>query len=1290
MKKKHFVCKSSFSLNAVIYLKLVEIINVFKSGQISLTIFCILELSLVYKKLLGFLNRHSSIRFGTFLIFIFFNISKSSGQSILTFDFAGIAGDEATSVSNSNNANISAATISRGSGLNALTNGDRFNANNWAVTSIANAVTGNDYMEFTITPSSGYQFSVSSIIINVQRSGTGPSAVALRSSVDSYTSNLDAEKTIVDNTATQSFTFTFAQSNSTSAVTYRFYMFAEATGGTGGIGDGIGNDIVVNGIVSGGSGGPQPASLPVVSNQCINSFTLGWTSPISYSTANNTMLVFAKAGSAITVGSATSSVVTYSADSDFSGSGTSYQNDPLAKCIYKGDGTSVDITGLASSTTYHFLILNVIDATSIYSTSLSSNGNTTALSPVSNADATPGSNQVAVTWLNPSSCYDEIIVLGKAGTISDTPFGYGIGTISNSNFGSGSTIGSSTVVYKGTGTAVTVSSLTNETNYCFKTFVRKGNTWSSGVEVCATPSATSGTILNPGDISIVGYDANTGGSNDLIAFVNLVDLNPGTSFIVTDNGFEIDAAGGVRDYSWGSGEGVMKLTWNGPGILPKGTVTTYETNVAITGWTKTCISDRDGSGNGCIENNFNFSTSGDQLFILQGNWTEGNYNCGTTYYGSGATACADASFSGRYISAFNGIGPGWIPTSQTPMSVSGAGNGARNSRLPRELRCFNIENTSVTLRLQYNNSSPRTGTQRTIMGNIKNIGNWTSFTAGSFALSPFMVGTGWMAGKWIGDINSNWFDCANWDNLYVPDENTYVQVGNTAINVASVSSFAPYSDEFLDIANSKDLVISGRDVVVDSNPLNILKVHGNLTISGTGVLDMSDGSSGTPDGSLYLYGNWLNLLNETEFKQGESSVYLVGSGSQTFTSNINDNETFYNLIINKPSGEVFLTGDDDITIDPLGTMTFTNGIVNTNKTTSSFVIFQNTASTTGASSNSFVNGPVQKISSSTSPFDFPIGDVLGSGINLFRPLGISPATSSNTTYEGEYNGIGYGNYTLGSGVTDVTTKEWWRLDRNSGTANTSIKLTWGAESDIPNELTSTISGLLVAHFNGTAWDSQGGINHTGNITDGTVTSTANGNVFGPFTLAVPTPQPVVLLSFNGKKIASGTVLDWVTISERNNKEFKVEKSLNGYVFQTIGSVKASSDGNRKNEYSFLDTEISTLAYYRIKQVDFDGNYSYSHVILISYVPTIQTFSIAPNPFESQLTLFALNNPDGEQFYQVHFVNTLGETIGSFDGNLININNWINSLFVGAGKGVYFLNISESGFGSPQVLKVIKE
>ena len=183
-------------------------------------------------------------------LILFFGASTGVYAQILTFEFVGLAGSEDTAPSNTNNTGLTPSAISRGAGLAALNNGDRYNATSWAITSIANAVSGNDYMEFTITPNANFEFTVSSIFINLQRSGTGPTQIALRSSLDAYASNLNAIYGISDIPSTQTFTFTFPQAASSTPVTYRFYCYAEATSGSGGIGDGLGNDIVVNGTVT--------------------------------------------------------------------------------------------------------------------------------------------------------------------------------------------------------------------------------------------------------------------------------------------------------------------------------------------------------------------------------------------------------------------------------------------------------------------------------------------------------------------------------------------------------------------------------------------------------------------------------------------------------------------------------------------------------------------------------------------------------------------------------------------------------------------------------------------------------------------------------------------------------------------------------------------------------------------------------------------------------------------------------------------------------------------------------
>ena len=397
---------------------------------------------------------------------LLFVTSILNGQ-ILTFEFATATGSEVTYASNFNDANLTSSVISRGTGLTASGNTGRFNAIDWATTSIANAVSNDDYMEFTITPNTGYQFDVSSIVINVQRSASGPSAVALRSSVNNYTTNLDAEYAITDNTTTQIFTFTFAQANSNVAVTYRFYMYAEATTGSGGIGDGAGDDIIVNGTVSPfncNAPGTQASNI-TFSNVALNSMTVNWT-----------------------IGNGISRVVKMNTTNSFTSpvDGTTYTGNPIysgagEQTIYVGTGNTVNVTGLTSNQNYYFRVYesNCTGGAIVYQTSTETNNpnNQTTLSPCNSA-TTQASNitfpsvlstSVNVSWTNGNGDY-RIVVAKQGSAVTATPTN-GTTYTASSNFGAGTAIAANEfVVYNGSGNSVTVSNLTVNTNYHFAVF----------------------------------------------------------------------------------------------------------------------------------------------------------------------------------------------------------------------------------------------------------------------------------------------------------------------------------------------------------------------------------------------------------------------------------------------------------------------------------------------------------------------------------------------------------------------------------------------------------------------------------------------------------------------------------------------------------------------------------------------------------------------------------------------------------------------------------------------------
>ncbi|HWZ22045.1 MAG TPA: carbohydrate-binding protein, partial [Cytophagaceae bacterium] len=96
--------------------------------------------------------------------------------------------------------------------------------------------------------------------------------------------------------------------------------------------------------------------------------------------------------------------------------------------------------------------------------------------------------------------------------------------------------------------------------------------------------------------------------------------------------------------------------------------------------------------------------------------------------------------------------------------------------------------------------------------------------------------------------------------------------------------------------------------------------------------------------------------------------------------------------------------------------------------------------------------------------------------------------------------------------------------------------------------------------------------------------------------------PVDLISFDASKLSSNSVkLEWNTASEKDNKIFVLERSADGIVFDSIGSIEGKGTTDRMNQYFYIDTNpFTTLNYYRIKIVDNNGNYTYSSLSEISF------------------------------------------------------------------------------------------
>jgi hypothetical protein len=111
--------------------------------------------------------------------------------------------------------------------------------------------------------------------------------------------------------------------------------------------------------------------------------------------------------------------------------------------------------------------------------------------------------------------------------------------------------------------------------------------------------------------------------------------------------------------------------------------------------------------------------------------------------------------------------------------------------------------------------------------------------------------------------------------------------------------------------------------------------------------------------------------------------------------------------------------------------------------------------------------------------------------------------------------------------------------------------------------------------------------------------------------------PVELASFKADVHGNAVTLNWMTATETNNNGFDVERSYNGGAYEILGFVSGNGTTSEMSFYNFTDSKVSGGKYtYRLRQIDFDGSFEYSHAIEVE-VTTPSVFALGqnyPNPF----------------------------------------------------------------------------
>jgi hypothetical protein len=144
------------------------------------------------------------------------------------------------------------------------------------------------------------------------------------------------------------------------------------------------------------------------------------------------------------------------------------------------------------------------------------------------------------------------------------------------------------------------------------------------------------------------------------------------------------------------------------------------------------------------------------------------------------------------------------------------------------------------------------------------------------------------------------------------------------------------------------------------------------------------------------------------------------------------------------------------------------------------------------------------------------------------------------------------------------------------------------------------------------------------------------------------PLPVTLISFKASLNSSNqAVLKWATASEKDNHYFEIERSKNAIDFESLGKINGKGTSDLRNDYAFTDeTPLKGINYYRLKQVDFDGTFSYTRPESV-ITEGDGSISLYPNP---TVNVLKINFEDLDQIETATIYNQSGVMMKNLQGS----------------------------------------
>lgn len=355
-------------------------------------------------------------------------------------------------------------------------------------------------------------------------------------------------------------------------------------------------------------------------------------------------------------------------------------------------------------------------------------------------------------------------------------------------------------------------------------------------------------------------------------------------------------------------------------------------------------------------------------------------------------------------------------------------------------------------------------------------------------------------------------------------------------------------------------------------------------------------------------GSNFDITNFTASATG-NTVTFAGSSNQLIRQTTDANNTYYNLVINTSAAGNDVSLDAASRISNRLTLTMGDLVLGNNNLT-----IANGATITGGNINSFIQdsgtGVVRyEVSSTGNDIYVPLGGTNFSPITINlssatfggsssidfsltdsahpnrdrNNTGDSPAGDDDGTVAIDYLDL---YWTIaGNNITDPVFTAEYVYDATDFTQLTESNLIPTLYRTLPGG--STLDWLAIGLVNAT--------NNTAHM--------SRGDGFGDLYAMDNSMErlPVDLLSFKVIAGTNGVKLNWKTSKEENNSHFSIERSGDGMKFSEVGSVVGKGTTDEDQLYHFEDKfPLNGRSYYRLRQVDFNGQYSFSEVVSVLY------------------------------------------------------------------------------------------